>query len=583
MRLQILSTLVALAGLSQHAEAAAVAADSKQAKPNILFILTDDQDRHIDSLEYMPNLQKHLVQGGTEHVSHYCTIALCCPSRVSLLRGQMAHNTNVTDVAPPYGGFPQFVANGLNDYYLPHFMAEAGYDTYYIGKIINSLTTSNYKEHFMKGWNDSEIFLDPFTYQYYNVSYSRNGAERETVVGTHSTELIANHTSEWLTKILDNQKKQKDNGEDPSPFFFVAAPVSSHSEMDHSSGKEVVKMPQYPDRFASYFTNVTVPRTPNFNPDVPSGASWVRDLEQLGENTVDMLDEYYRARLRSLQPVDEMIDSLVNQLDQAGVLDNTYIVYSSDNGFHLGHHRCGAGKGLPYESDVNVPFIIRGPGIAKNKTNYHVSGHVDLAPTFLKLAGAKPKDFFDGKAMDIFNDNGLSITSERDDELVQVEFWSDTIVENPFDSYYVGNNSYKALRLVSPQYNLYYSVWCTGEHELYDMSQDPYQMTNLLLEGGNQTLLGTTSERVAQRLDGLLLVLKDCKTDACRTPWSELHPDGSVNTLKDALASENDDFYGDLPSVMYQTCLEGYILDNEGPIFEQFKRDHQSLFSDTAT
>uniref|UniRef100_A0A060TCD7 Arylsulfatase n=1 Tax=Blastobotrys adeninivorans TaxID=409370 RepID=A0A060TCD7_BLAAD len=579
MRYQVLNTLVGLAALSQQA----VATDYELAKPNILFILTDDQDRQIDSLKYMPKLQKYLVQEGTEHVSHYCTTALCCPSRVSLLRGQMAHNTNVTDVKPPYGGFPQFVANGLNDYYLPHFMAEAGYDTYYIGKIINSLTTSNYKDDFMKGWTDSEIFLDPFTYQYYNVSYSRNGAERETVLGTHSSDLIANHTSQWLSNILNNQKKQKDKGEDPTPFFFVAAPVSCHSEMDFSSGKQVIKMPQYPNRYANYFNNVTIPRTPNFNPDEPSGASWVRDLEQLEKGTVDMLDEYYRARLRSLQPVDEMIESLVNQLDRAGVLDNTYIVFSSDNGFHLGQHRCGAGKGLPYESDVNVPFVIRGPGIAKNETNYHVSGHVDLAPTFLKLAGADPKDFFDGKAMDIYNDKGLAITSNTDDEFVQVEFWSDALGENPFNAVYLGNNSYKALRLISPKYNLYYSVWCTGEHELYDMTKDPYQMSNLLLGGGNNTLLGTTSNRVAQRLDGLLLVLKDCKSDACRAPWSELHPDHSVNTLQDALATEHDDFYKQLPDVRYKTCLEGYILANEGPIFEQFKQDHQSLFSDTAT
>lgn len=72
-------------------------------RPNIVFILTDDQDLHMDSLAYMPYLQKHLVDEGTSYERHYCTIALCCPSRVSLWTGKAAHNTNVTDVSPPYG------------------------------------------------------------------------------------------------------------------------------------------------------------------------------------------------------------------------------------------------------------------------------------------------------------------------------------------------------------------------------------------------------------------------------------------------------------------------------------------------
>ena len=76
------------------------------AKPNVVFILTDDQDLHMNSLEYMPFLQKHLVEQGTSYQRHYCTIAVCCPSRVSLWTGQAAHNTNVTDVSPPYGTYP---------------------------------------------------------------------------------------------------------------------------------------------------------------------------------------------------------------------------------------------------------------------------------------------------------------------------------------------------------------------------------------------------------------------------------------------------------------------------------------------
>jgi N-acetylglucosamine-6-sulfatase len=104
--------LLALAGSTAHAAVSTPSHELQQAlpagrpassKPNIVFILTDDQDLHMNSLAYMPFLKTHLIDEGTFFQRHYCTIALCCPSRVSLWTGRAAHNTNVTDVNPPYG------------------------------------------------------------------------------------------------------------------------------------------------------------------------------------------------------------------------------------------------------------------------------------------------------------------------------------------------------------------------------------------------------------------------------------------------------------------------------------------------
>jgi hypothetical protein len=78
-------------------------ASYRNGKPNFVFIITDDQDLHLGSLDYMPLVKKHLGKQGTFYKQHYCTISICCPSRVSLLTGKAAHNTNVTDVSPPYG------------------------------------------------------------------------------------------------------------------------------------------------------------------------------------------------------------------------------------------------------------------------------------------------------------------------------------------------------------------------------------------------------------------------------------------------------------------------------------------------
>lgn len=148
---------------------AAFGATSKP--PNVVFILSDDQDAQMNSLDYMPLLKKYLLDEGTHFRKHYCTVALCCPSRVSLWTGKAAHNTNVTAVNPPYGmlapltprasiltttgGYPKFVDQGLNDKYLPVWLQEAGYNTYYVGKLFNSHSISNYATPFPNGFTGS--------------------------------------------------------------------------------------------------------------------------------------------------------------------------------------------------------------------------------------------------------------------------------------------------------------------------------------------------------------------------------------------------------------------------------------------
>lgn len=142
-------------------------------KPNIILIITDDQDLQLNSLAYQPAVQKHFWNEGTFFRKHYCTVALCCPSRVSLLTGRAAHNTNVTDVSPPFGectaylpllsnlsydagGYPKFISQGLNERYLPVWMQRAGYNTYYTGKLFNSHSVLNYNAPFAAGYNGSD-------------------------------------------------------------------------------------------------------------------------------------------------------------------------------------------------------------------------------------------------------------------------------------------------------------------------------------------------------------------------------------------------------------------------------------------
>lgn len=142
------------------------------------------------------------------------------------------------------------------------------------------------------------------------------------------------------------------------------------------------------------------------------------------QSVVDYNDHFYRSRLRALQGVDELVDGLVTRLEQSGQLDNTYIIYTSDNGFHIGQHRLPPGKTCGFEEDIRVPLFIRGPGVAKGYVQDAVTTHVDLAPTLFHLAGIPPRDDFDGTAIPMTPE----FEGERH-EHVTVEYWGSAVVE----------------------------------------------------------------------------------------------------------------------------------------------------------
>ncbi|KAJ5814704.1 hypothetical protein N7474_006481, partial [Penicillium riverlandense] len=564
------------------------AAATTSAKPNILFILTDDQDWHMESIQHMPFLQKYIINEGTLYNNHFCTVALCCPSRVTLWTGRTAHNTNVTDVFPPYGGYPKIIREGINEDYLPIWMQNAGYNTYYTGKLWNHHSVDNYDNPRAKGFNGSDFLLDPYTYEYYNARMSKNYGDPVSYEGQYSPDIVADKAFELMNEATRH----------PEPWMLTVAPVASHGNIRLIGGWHS-DAPKYAERHAHLFRDYKIPRDKNFNPVEQGGVSWVKNLPLLNDTVIAYNDEYQRARLRSLQSVDEMIEGLVKMLEAKGQLDNTYIFYTTDNGYHISQHRLHPGKECGYDTDIHIPLAIRGPGVAAGRQANAVTSHTDLSPTILKLAGGLSREDFDGQPIPIFAGETAQETQKW--EHVNIEFWGRAVPEGTMGRYSddhnpdwgfagaVRNNTYKGLRLIGDGYSLYYSVHCTGEREFYDSIKDPGQLVNLFDDEDKALsyfLSGRSFSQIIDRLDALMMVLKSCKAESCHKPWSVLHPDRNVETLKDALDHKFDGFYRTQPKVFFTSCELGYIREAEGPqhphIFESAAhhlelRDHGAL------
>ncbi|CZT23448.1 related to ARS-1 arylsulfatase [Ramularia collo-cygni] len=491
-----LPLLLLWAGFSNGAEQEPLGLPKTKKQPNIVFILTDDQDLHMDSLSYMPHLKKYIADQGTTFQNHYCTVALCCPSRVSLWTGKAAHNTNVTDVNPPHGGYPKFISQGLNDAYLPLWLQEVGYGTYYVGKLFNAQTVDNYASPPAAGWTGSEFLLDPYTYEYLNTTFSRNGGKPQSYPNQYSTDLIRDKSFAFLDDAMTIQQ------ETSQPFFLTIAPTAPHTNVhinsnviDNFTEHSNIQLPPVPaERHKHLFPGVKVPRTEHFNPQDPHSVSWISRLPHQNSSNLEYNDNFYRKRLQSLQSVDEIIPELIERLEKSGILNETYIIYSTDNGYHIGQHRLQPGKQCAFEEDINIPFLIRGSGIPQNHTTDLVTSHTDLAPTFLSLVGAqKMREDFDGQAIPLLDLLEAERKEERN-EHVNVEMWGIIMSEGKFGSVLYPNHTYKAVRVVGKGYSFLYMVWCGGEHELYDLVHDPYQIDNLYSSNHSTTFITFESE-----------------------------------------------------------------------------------------
>ncbi len=279
-------------------------------KPNIILIISDDQDLHLGSLSYMPNVQSSIISSGLLSTSHFGPTPLCCPARATLLRGQTAHNTNITHVGPPGGAYRKFLNSGQMDSYLPVWLQEAGYRTGYLGKFMNGFNSRTPEP---PGWDEQDLLTAPWIYDFNHVVMRRNGEKPVEYPGWHQTDVLRMKALALVEKFTEEDGEAK-------PFYLEIAPVSPHVRL---GGFPTVPL----ERHKNYFPGVGAPRMPNWNPPdyLHQGKpGWVGELEQMSDDVIEMVDKSMRARLQGLQGVDEIVDDVVELLEKKGLLENTY-------------------------------------------------------------------------------------------------------------------------------------------------------------------------------------------------------------------------------------------------------------------
>jgi arylsulfatase A-like enzyme len=458
-------------------------------RPNILFILTDDLDA--GSVIHMPRVKSLLVDQGITFTSFFVTYALCCPSRSTILRGQYVHNHQVFTNTPPSGGYAKFAAQGHESSTIGTWLRAAGYRTAFMGKYLNGYPERSDLTHVPPGWDEwiSPAGGNPYS----NFNFRMNEDGRLVTYGRrpedYMTDVLARRAAGFIRQSTQTGR----------PFFLHLSTYAPHAP--------ATPAPRHENAFAG----LAAPRAPSFSEeDVTDKPGWVRTRESLSPRHVRAIDDHYRVRLRSLLAVDEMVGSLIDVLQAAGHLQNTYILFTSDNGWHLGEHRIAAGKNTPYEESIRVPLVIRGPGAPARQSVVLLACNNDFAPTFAEIAGAHIPGFVDGRSLAPLLSSSppgpdrwrqaLAIEHYREqpDGLPQAQ------PERRPAARAGGIPEFHGIRAT----DFVYVEYVSGERELYDLRRDPHQM---------QSLHAAVDPALAQRLSTYLGALKRCRGAGCRT------------------------------------------------------------------
>jgi N-acetylglucosamine-6-sulfatase len=428
-----LSVAVALAVLlvSGVWGSAAGEAEGTTAKPNIVFILADDMRK--DDLKYMPKTRSALGDKGMTFSNAFVSNALCCPTRATIMRGQYAHNTGVWSNKGSSGGLRAFRNNGNEKDNVATRLDAAGYRTGLFGKYLNQYSGTKGKP---PGWD--RWFAHTRGSRYYNYKINDDGRiiNYGSTSADYETDGIAKHAKTFIGT----------TAKAGMPFFAYVAPRAPHSPATPAT------------RDKHTYDGLKAPRLPSFDEqNVADKPPWIRKLPRLSDAKKAKIDKRAEKRAETLQALDDLVAGIVGELNNSGVLSNTYVFFTSDNGWHAGEHRIPQEKWRPYEEDVHMPLLARGPGVAAGSTTYKLVLDTDYLPTFTDLADVHTPNYVDGRS--------LQPVLERDSTA-----WRSAILLEAAAKY---SPAYRGIRTSDGRK---YVEYASRKRELYNLGRDPYEL-----------------------------------------------------------------------------------------------------------
>lgn len=479
-RLGVLTALCVVAGLSlglapndRQAQAATTSvapaalppapAAATADRPNIVLITADDM--RADDIAFMPRTRRLLGKAGVTFTDAISNYPLCCPARATLLTGQYSHNNGVQGNEWPYGGHKKFYETGAELETLPVWLQRAGYNTGFVGKYLNYYGTEDPEQrstgdrYVPPGWNDWYASVGR-VFRYYCVTLNENGRIRRHR-GEYQTDLYTRLSEDFIDKYAGKRE----------PFFLWTSHLAPHVGVTPAKDDYCSSGPGLPtpaaERHRRMFTGLPLPYSPALNEkDMSDKGTYIRDRKELD---VERLTEVHQGRIEALQSLDESVADTIAALEAKGVLDETLLIFASDNGWLLGEHRSEK-KILPYEESLRVPLLMRGPRVPAGVNRHQPVGLVDIPATALAASGATPTKAQDGVSL-----IGLARDPDRLARRVM------PIEAGPAPAIQGKHNPvlppwfYRGIR--SSRYS--YIAWqmtASEEEEFYDLDEDPFQM-----------------------------------------------------------------------------------------------------------
>lgn len=512
----VTSAVIALSLLLQQRPARGQSPD----KPNIVVIMIDDYDfASLATLVVrgmLPNITRYFLQAGYTFTDAFSVAGLGGPSRATFLTGQYPHNHGVE------WGFPPSGVEALDDSStVATWLQSAGYRTGHMGRYVTGYGWWTSATAIPPGWNDWKALLDPSSNNLENYKFNFNGTVVD--VGAISRTLgIELHQVDVLGVLARDFIRQTATA--PQPFFLLVTPgvfnfstdppyntcpVAPYPYYDPLYGGSILGVAQKPaarhlDTIFGDATGFPLLQPPSFNEaDVSDKPTFVQYIGQMREEDIECLQKRYWRKLEVMRAVDDMVGTVMGELESNGKLANTVAVFTGDNGWLDGQHRV-VGKGVPYDEALRVPLIIRTRGNTQPRLVTRLVLNTDLAPTIAQFAQATPTHAVDGRSLLPLLQNPETAPWRR---IGLFEYIGGI---DPF-AFRVLPPSYSAIRTdrtTRPRLYARYDSVNGLDGELYDLALDPYQMQNRYTDPG----------RVAERdwLELWLGALKACSGTGCQ-------------------------------------------------------------------